>query len=289
MTDIAIRTPPEKVVEAKLDDRILAIETVLNADVISFVGSILYGLDNAFRDEVERMASSETRKNNLVVILETEGGYIQVVERIVKTLRHHYNNVEFVVPNFAMSAGTVLVMSGDVIHMDYFSTLGPIDPQIRDMNGKQVPAVGYLIQYNRLIEKANKGTLNTAELAVLIEKFDQAQLYQYEEAQKLSISLLTEWLAKYKFKDWKVSNQKRKDRATKIAKQLSDPDLWHTHGRGIPMEVLRRDINLKIEDFGENSQLSAAIRVYCRLLQDYMTRLQHAAVLHRRGSYVPLG
>lgn len=195
-----------------------------------------------------------------------------------------------------MSAGTVLVMSGDAIHMDYFSTLGPIDPQVAHANGRQVPALGYLAQYKKLIEKADQGTLNTAELTILIEKFDQAELYRYEQARKLSISLLEEWLVNYKFKDWdktqergrRVTNQLRKSRATMIARKLSNPDHWHSHGRGISMEVLRRDINLRIEDFGENNELNSAIRVYCKLLRDYMIRLRHAAVLHRRGSYVPL-
>ena len=62
------------------------------------------------------------------------------IQRIAETLRHHYDRVEFIVPNYAMSAGTVLVMSGDAIHMDYFSVLGPIDPQVRDETGRQLPA-----------------------------------------------------------------------------------------------------------------------------------------------------
>ena len=138
--------------------------------------------------------------------------------------------------------------------------------------------------------------MNTAELAILIEKFDQAQLYRYEQARELSISLLKEWLVKYKFKDWKktekrarkVTNRLRKNRATAIAKKLSDPDYWHSHGRGISMEVLRRDLNLRIEDFGQNKDLNDAIRVYCKLLRDYTIRLRHASVLHRRENYVPL-
>lgn len=122
----------------------------------------------------------------MIVILETEGGYIEVAQRIAETLRHHYKRVEFVVPNFAMSAGTVLVMSGDAIHMDYFSILGPIDPQVDNVNGQQVPALGYLVQYDRLLKKAQQGTLNTAEITFLIEKFDPAELYRYEQARELS-------------------------------------------------------------------------------------------------------
>ena len=77
-----------------------------------------------------------------------------------------------------MSAGTVLVMSGDSIYLDYFSILGPIDPQVENASGTQVPALGYLIQFDRLLRKADRGTLNTAELTLLVEKFDPADLYR---------------------------------------------------------------------------------------------------------------
>src|SRR4029078_10078292 len=123
------------------------------------------------------------------------------IQRIVDTLRHHYSIVDFVIPNYAMSAGTVLALSGDAIHMDYYSILGPIDPQLRRSGSQRmVPALGYLVQYERLIAKSRKGELSTAELAFLLQKFDLAELYEYEQARNLSITLLREWLAKYKFK-----------------------------------------------------------------------------------------
>ena len=296
VSDVSIHSPPEKIIEGQLDERIKAIEDLMDGDVISFVGSLLFGCEGVFRDEVEGIAGTPEKKQKLVVVLETAGGYIEVVQRIAETLRHHYERVEFVVPSYAMSAGTVLVMSGDSIYMDYFSILGPIDPQVENASGTQVPALGYLIQFDRLLRKADKGTLNTAELTLLVEKFDPADLYRYEQARELSISLLKEWLVRYKFRNWRrtetkgtpVNDQMRKRRAQAIAKKLSDSGYWHSHGRGISMEVLRRDLNLRIEDFGEEPTLSESIRLYGKLLRDYMSRLRHAAVLHRRGSYVPL-
>ena len=41
----------------------------------------------------------------------TQGGTIEVVERMVNTIRHHYEDVSFIVLDKAMSAGTVFVMS----------------------------------------------------------------------------------------------------------------------------------------------------------------------------------
>ena len=84
---------------------------------------------------------------------------------------------------------------------------------------------------------------------VLLQKLDLAELQQFEEARELSGSLLKKWLVKYKFKDWSVTETHRtpvtpemkEARAADIAKVLSDPQRWHSHGRGIPMNVLRDD------------------------------------------------
>lgn len=251
-------------------------------------------VDDAIKDAVE---SIEPRRRSLTVMLETGGGYITVAERIARIFRHHYKRVDFVVPTYAMSAGTVLVMSGDAIHMDYASTLGPIDPQVQNRAGQWVPALGYLEQYDRLIEKSRDGTLTTAELAYLIQNFDAAELFQYEQEVELSIALLEEWLAKYKFKNWKITDglgtrvtrKMRVDRAREIAGKLNNTKLWHSHSRGIPMEMLRRDLNILIDDFGDDPQFAERVHDYFRLLQDYRARLGHFAfVIHTRGRYVGL-
>lgn len=249
--------------------------------------------DEEIKDAVEARAK---RRRNLMVLLETSGGLITIVERIALILRHHYRRVDFVVPTYAMSAGTVLVMSGDSIYMDYASMLGPIDPQVRSRR-RLVPALGYLEQYERLIEKSANGTLTTAELAYFVQNFDAAELYQYEQERELSIALLEEWLVKYKFKDWKVTEKKktkvtpsiRKARANEVATKLNDTKLWHSHGRGIPMERLRRDLKLLIHDFGADSKLARPIHDYFQLLQDYQTRRAHFHyVIHGRGRHVGL-
>ena len=291
---VAVHSPPERIIEDQLDDRLEAIEARFGGPVISFFGALLHGADDLFRDATEALVDDADHAAKLLVILETDGGFIEVVERIATTLRHHFPRVEFLVPNYAMSAGTVLVMSGDAIHMDYFSILGPIDPQVSGQTGDPIPALGYLVQYDRLIEKADAGELNVAELAFLTQKFDPAELYRYEQARELSVSLLKKWLVRFKFKDWtttetrkeRVSEAMKEDRATEIAGMLSDPARWHSHARGISMDVLRRDVNLLIEDVGEDPSYRNLVQVYCRLMRDYMARLGQQTALHRRGAYV---
>jgi membrane-bound ClpP family serine protease len=281
-------------IEQQLDERIHKIEEHFNSDAISFSGPILFGVDNLIRTAIETIKNN-SNKEKLIVILTTTGGYIEVVQRIVDTLRHHYLIVDFIIPNYAYSAGTVLTMSGDSIHMDYYSRLGPIDPQVENLSQKIVPALGYLEQYSRLIKKAEEGKISIAEVQLLINGFDQAELYQYEQARKLSIVLLKEWLVKYKFKNWIKTETRRKTvtkrmktvRAALIATSLNNTDKWHTHGHGISMEVLRKDLKLKIDDFCEDPILDRTIRDYYNLLDDYMIKRGNRGALHWSGSYQP--
>ena len=187
-------------------------------------------------------------------------------------------------------------MSGDDIYMDYFSVLGPIDPQL-EKDDKMVPALGYLAQYERLIDRSKRGVLTTAELAFLINRFDPAELYMYEQAREMSISLLKEWLVKYKFKNWKITQTRkmkvtkamRTERAEQIAKILNKIDKWNSHGRGIHMSVLKRDLKLLIQDFGSNSVLRDCIKDYHRLLQDYLSTVNFRYVVQTREDFTRLG
>lgn len=122
MTENLDITTSNHYIEHELNKRLMALGGVLDSDVISIAAPMYAGIDDLVRaiveeiptDNVERMAS-------LSVVLETDGGSIEVVERIADVLRHHYSNgdINFIVPNRAMSAGTVLVMCGDNILMDY--------------------------------------------------------------------------------------------------------------------------------------------------------------------------
>jgi hypothetical protein len=107
------------------------------------------------------------------------------------------------------------------------------------------------------------------------------------------VDLLKAWLVRYKFKNWKetetrkkrVTPKMKKDRAKKIAEKLNNPALWRTHGRGINMDVLREDLDLKINDFRENDELKKALTSYCQLAWDYKIKRSHDIIIHRRRKY----
>jgi hypothetical protein len=261
----------------------------LSSDVLVLKSPIRFGLDDIIRTEIEnlhdRADKNDVRPDSLTVIVETNGGYIEVVERIYNVFRKHYLIVNFIVPNYAYSAGTVLVLSGDEIYMDYYSVLGPIDPQMESENDRFVSGLGYLAKFDELLKAVNaapSADAVRAELAYLLKKFDPAELFDLDQARKHSEELLEEWLSKHKFKDWTESEttkrpitpSDRKARAKKIAETLGRPERWHSHGRGIGLRDLESDeIKLKIVDFGKDAGLNHKIRYYYELFIDYCKKI----------------
>lgn len=107
-------------IEHELHQRLLQLESTMRSDVITIVAPMYAGIDDIVRTFIEEIDTGETERSpDLSVVLETDGGSIEVVERIADVLRHHYANgeINFIVPNRAMSAGTVLVMCGDNIYI----------------------------------------------------------------------------------------------------------------------------------------------------------------------------
>jgi membrane-bound ClpP family serine protease len=273
------------------NNKLDALEKHFSSDVIFFYGSIGSSLEKIFRDFIEDLKEDPVKHNTLCIILNTPGGSVETVEKFVKITRHHYQEVYFIIPDVAYSAGTIFCMSGDKIYMDYSSSLGPIDPQV--FNGKNwVPALGYLDKVEELINKINDTTagikIAQAELIMLREQ-DLALLRRFEQARDLTTELLKEWLVKYKFKNWNIHNDKKivtenekKQRAEEIAKDLSNNKLWHSHGRSIGIDALTNILKLKIEDYSNDTVLRPLIREYNDLICQYILRNDFDWFLHSR-------
>jgi hypothetical protein len=286
-------TSSNKFIEKQLDTKLCALSDYMDSDVITIAAPMANPVDELVRYAIEDI---KNKKDKLLIILETDGGSIEVVERMADLFRHHYpNHVSFLVPNYAMSAGTVLVMSGDAIYMDYFSVLGPIDPQVKSRTKGDVfiPAIGYIEKYQDFVKRSAQGKLTDIEVMFFVDKFDPAELHFFEQARDLSVDLLKKWLVSYKFKDWTVTETTKtpvtkamKDkRASEIAKKLNDVRKWKSHGRTLSKAVIENELNLKIDDFGANAPLNDLVRPYYRLLQDYMQRVRHSLVIHTANSY----
>lgn len=265
------------------------LEDKLKSDIIFYHGSIYPQYFRHFRNFVEEVKDqSERTEEAISIVLRTGGGSAETTERMVGVLRQHYQTVNFVVPDVAMSAGTIFCMSGDKIYMDYASSLGPIDPQVPTPDtGDYVPALGYL---DKIAEITSKGALTPADV-VLLKSIDLAKLALFEQARDLSVDLLKDWLVRYKFKDWKkhrttdagkaVTPTQKAERAEEIARELANHKRWRSHGRNLDVVKLA-ELRIEIDDYSTDPDLRQAIRGYNDPLTGYVDRLQYPFYLHSR-------
>lgn len=270
-----------------ISDKAKALEKALSSDVICYFGQIHPQYFRPFRNFIEEVRKSSSRtERTLSIVLRTPGGSAETTERYVTVVRQHYDKVNFIVPDIAMSAGTIFCMSGDKIYMDYSSSLGPIDPQVLVPDGSgYVAALGYL---DKVEEITKKGILSPADV-VFLKGLDLAKLALYEQAKNLSIDLLKKWLVDHKFSNWithrttkpgsPVTAKQKTERASEIAEALSNHKLWFSHGRSLDVKKLR-ELRLEIDDYSQDKKLSDLIRGYNDLLTAYTDRMGHPFYLH---------
>lgn len=271
-----------------IKDLLEELEKLYGADCLYLNGPIEPDLINFARETIDLTRKKDKKHTKLCVILTTNGGDAITVERLVNIFRYNYSEVDFIIPDHAYSAGTILCMSGDNIHMDYNSVLGPIDPQVQNKEGRFVPALGYLGKIEDLLVKAQSGTISEAEFLIL-KDFDLAEISLYEQARDLTEDLLVKWLVQFKFKNWGthssngkgVSEEEKRERAKEIAKALSDYSRWKSHGRPLNIEVLS-ELKLQIEDFGQNPDKQNLILECHNMCEDFMRLQQIDAIIFTR-------
>lgn len=271
-----------------MENALSNLERILNADVFVYYGELIDGVEANVKQIIEQICSDGQKHEELYVLLTTTGGSLNPVKRIVNIFRNFYKEVNFIIPDYAYSAGTVMCCSGDKIYMDYYSVLGPIDPQVRNKDGKFVAALGYLDKINELIEKAKRNELTNAEF-IILKDFDLAELRAYEQARDLAIDLLVEWLPKYKFKNWNihsssqapVTEEDKRNRAIEIAQNLSDNKEWKSHGRPISRVELGR-LKLQIDKLEDNHEAYKAVTAYHELMTDYVQKYSMQRFIHTR-------
>lgn len=194
----------------------------------------------------------------LDLILHTPGGSPSATETIVSYLRKKFNNdIRVIVPQLAMSAGTMIACSAKVIIMGNQSSLGPIDPQF---NG--IPAYNIKMEF----EEAQKDLLtnpgNAQYWAIKLQQYPAAFMKTAIDAIDLSGKLVEEWLGSCMFN--KNTDQLIIDN---IVSKLNEHEETKLHDRHLDAEFCKK-IGLKIEMLEDDSEL-----------QDIVLSLHHAYMI----------
>jgi hypothetical protein len=207
----------------------------------------------------------DVKSEKIDIFIETPGGNADAAEEIGNYLHDKFKSVSFVISGEAKSAGTILVLSGDEILMTNTGSLGPIDAQIL-VGRSRTSAYDYIEWINgKRKEAESKGVINPFD-AIVVAQISPGELCSVYHALKYSEDLIKEWLPKYKFKSWTVTEERgvavteemRTQRAEEIAKKLINHAEWRTHGRSIKIKDLE-SIKLKITRVDEDPILSEIV------------------------------
>lgn len=167
------------------------------------------------------------RDKGLDLLIHTPGGDIATTESIVDYLRAMFSDFRVIVPQLAMSAGTMIALASKKILMGKHSSLGPIDPQIGGM-----AAHGIIEEFEKAREEIKRDGQSAVELwRPIIAKYNPTLIGICKKAIDFSEEIVKKWLEDGMFK----GDEKPKAKAEGVVKQFGDHALNKSHSRHIPM------------------------------------------------------
>jgi len=195
------------------------------------------------------------RIRGLDLILHTPGGSIASTQSIVNYLQKMFDNdIRAIVPQMAMSAGTMIACSCKEIIMGSHSNLGPIDPHLRG-----TPAYGVIAEFRRAFKEIKTDPEKVHVWQPIISQYRPTFLSQCENAIQWSNRFVMNQLSTVMFAG-KTAKEKRdaKAKARRIVKELTDYTGNRSHARHIHIDECKR-MGLKIVELEEDSVLQDLI------------------------------
>lgn len=191
-------------------------------------------------------ACNKLDKNvGLDLILHTPGGDLAATEAIVNYLHGQFGDIRVVVPQLAMSAGTIMACSATSIVMGKQSSLGPIDPQLSGMS-----ALAILEEFEQAHKEIQNDPSRAAVWQPIIVKYSPTLIGECQKAMKWSKDIVRDWLVKGMLKD----DRYRKKKANAIVEELGSHSLTLSHSRHLSAERCR-DLGLVIEMLEDDKKL----------------------------------
>lgn len=220
-----------------------------------------YSISDADKTGFMTCSHGLDRKLGLDIILHTPGGDVAATESLIDYLHSLYKgNIRAIIPQMAMSGGTLIALSCKSIVMGRQSSLGPIDPQIGGM-----PAQGILEEFALAAKEIDDDPNRIPLWQPIIGKYWPTLITSCRHAIDWSDDLLHRYLSACMYAD--DEDAERKGKIQKIADALGKQSTSKSHNRHISQEMAI-SLGLNIERL-ENDQK----------FQDIVLSLHHALTI----------
>lgn len=186
---------------------------------------------------------------SLDLILHTGGGSAEATDAIVSYLRAKFQDIRIIVPQAAMSAGTMLACSANKLVMAKHSFIGPIDPQFilqTPVGVRAFAAHAILEQFEKAQQDCRDNPKNLNSWLPMLSQYGPALLIECQNQIDFGRELVENWLKCFMF-----SADPTSAKPAEIAEYLSTHKNFKTHGKHINIEKAR-EIGLDIEQLEDN-------------------------------------
>ena len=193
--------------------------------------------------------------NKLDLILHTGGGSPEATDAIVSYLRQKFNDIRIIIPQAAMSAGTMLACAANEIVMGKQSSIGPIDPQFilqTSVGIQSIPAHAILEQFRKAQDDCRENPKNLNSWMPMLSQYGPALLVNCQNQIDFGKELVENWLKEYMF------SGEDNDLPESIADFLSNHSNFKTHGKHLNI-IKAKEIGLKIIELEEDQDFQDAV------------------------------
>jgi ATP-dependent protease ClpP protease subunit len=208
---------------------------------------------NGFMSAIDGLDTSK----GLDLFLHTPGGETAATESLVDYLHSKFEDIRAVVPQLAMSAGTMIACACNRILMGRQSSLGPIDPQYRGL-----PAHGVIEEFQQAHHEIKADPTKIAVWQPIIAKYTPTLIGECQKAISWSEQMVREWLKKRMLAGEPAVDAK----TSTIIDELGSHALTLSHSRHLSAAKCR-DMGLRIEMLEDDDRL-----------QDMVLSVHHAAM-----------
>jgi hypothetical protein len=190
------------------------------------------------------------RDRGLDLVLHTPGGGIAATEALAHYLREMFGrNIRAIVPQIAMSAGTMLALSCKAIVMGKQTSLGPIDPQIGG-----IPADVVVTEFRRAFDEIKADPVRAHVWAPILSRYSPSFLTQCEYAVDWSQTFVNSALVANMFAD----DPDAIGRASAVVKDLSSAELNKAHNKHLGIDRVRA-VGVIVEQLEDDQKLQDAV------------------------------
>jgi ATP-dependent protease ClpP protease subunit len=192
------------------------------------------------------------RDEGLDLLLHTPGGATAATESLVDYIRQMFGtNIRAIIPQLAMSGGTMIACACEKIIMGKHSSLGPIDPQLSGL-----PAHGIIEEFEQAHKEIRVDQTKIALWQPIIAKYNPTLIGECRKAISWSEEMVLEWL-----KTGMLRNEyepEKQEKLDNIVEGLGNHAITKSHARHLSATRCE-DLGLNIEMLEDDHDLQEAV------------------------------